>query len=880
MDAKNDAKNTDPKKNGKPANGDYTADSIKVLGGMEAVRKRPAMYIGSTGEMGLHNLVYEVVDNSVDEALAGHADKIEVTIHLDNSITVIDNGRGIPVDNMDIDGEKIPAAQVVMTTLHAGGKFDSNSYKVSGGLHGVGVSCVNALSEELDLEIWRDGFTWEQTYSKGEPTSKLKKAGASKKRGTRVHFIPDKTIFTATEYNFDTLSQRLRELAFLNKGLVITLTDERQTDSKTGEAKRAEFKYTGGIVEFIKHLNRGKSVLHDKPIYMEADKDNVHIEIGLQYNDAYSESVFSFANNINTVDGGTHLSGFRTSLTRTINSAGQQMGLFKDVKENLTGDDVREGLVAVISVKLPQPQFEGQTKGKLNSDIAGIVQAVVNERLGGFFEQNTAVAKKIINKAIDAARAREAARKARDLTRRKGALDGGGLPGKLADCSERDPNRCELFLVEGESAGGTAKQGRDRRFQAILPLKGKILNVEKARYDKMLAHEEIRCLITALGTGISKEDFDPTKVRYGKIILMTDADVDGSHIRTLLLTFFFRHMQELIKRSNIYIAQPPLFGIKKGKSHQYIKNEHDFVKVMVKRASEGLTVRYGEGAAKIEGPALTKFITVLNEYLEFLGKLNKRIREEQIAALLPKLDLAKRVDFEGDKNTPPKKIEKLEKELKKLQKDLKLKSVETRFDEEHNLWAVVFVNAQGAEHLINWELAASPECRQLIAKFKQIEQYLEPPFVVESIVRPAKAAAKAGEKSEEENEGEEENLSAAESEEAEKAQKKSGTPAPKGRASSKAPEIVEKHTARDLFDYVLNEGRKEYTVQRYKGLGEMTAEQLWETTMDPERRTLLQVRLEDIAECETIFTTLMGEDVEARRKFIEDNALDVKNLDI
>jgi DNA gyrase subunit B len=508
------------------------------------------------------------------------------------------------------------------------------------------------------------------------------------------------------------------------------------------------------------------------------------------------------------------------------------------------------------------------------------VQAVVNERLGGFFEQNTAVAKKIINKAIDAARAREAARKARDLTRRKGALDGGGLPGKLADCSERDPNRCELFLVEGESAGGTAKQGRDRRFQAILPLKGKILNVEKARYDKMLAHEEIRCLITALGTGISKEDFDPTKVRYGKIILMTDADVDGSHIRTLLLTFFFRHMQELIKRSNIYIAQPPLFGIKKGKSHQYIKNEHDFVKVMVKRASEGLTVRYGEGAAKIEGPALTKFITVLNEYLEFLGKLNKRIREEQIAALLPKLDLAKRVDFEGDKNTPPKKIEKLEKELKKLQKDLKLKSVETRFDEEHNLWAVVFVNAQGAEHLINWELAASPECRQLIAKFKQIEQYLEPPFVVESIVRPAKAAAKAGEKSEEENEGEEENLSAAESEEAEKAQKKSGTPAPKGRASSKAPEIVEKHTARDLFDYVLNEGRKEYTVQRYKGLGEMTAEQLWETTMDPERRTLLQVRLEDIAECETIFTTLMGEDVEARRKFIEDNALDVKNLDI
>jgi DNA gyrase subunit B len=888
-----DAKNNDAKnKNGKTTNGDYNADSIKVLGGMEAVRKRPAMYIGSTGELGLHHLVYEVVDNSVDEALAGYADKIEVTIHLDNSITVVDNGRGIPVDNMDIDGEKVSAAQVVMTTLHAGGKFDSNSYKVSGGLHGVGVSCVNALSEELDLEIWRDGFTWEQTYSQGEPTSKLRKTGAAKiKTGTKVHFVPDRSIFTTTiEYNFDTLSQRLRELAFLNKGLLITLTDERQTDSKTGEAKRAEFKYNGGITEFIKHLNRGKQTLHDKPIYMEADKDQVHIEIGLQYNDAYSESVFSFANNINTVDGGTHLSGFRTSLTRTINYAGQQMGLFKDVKENLTGDDVREGLVAVISVKLPQPQFEGQTKGKLNSDIAGVVQAVVNEKLGAFFEQNTAVARKIINKAIDAARAREAARKARDLTRRKGALDGGGLPGKLADCSERDPNRCELFLVEGESAGGTAKQGRDRRFQAILPLKGKILNVEKARYDKMLAHEEIRAMITALGTGISKEDFDPTKVRYGKIILMTDADVDGSHIRTLLLTFFFRHMQELIKRNNVYIAQPPLFGIKKGKSHQYIKDEREFVKVMVKRASEGLIIRYGEGAARLEGAALTKFITVLNEYLGFLDKLNKRIREEQITALLPKLDLAKRADFEGDKNTPPKKIEKLEKELKRLQKDLKMKSVETRFDEEHNLWELRFVNAQGAEHIVNWELASTSECRQVIAKFKQIGQYLDPPFVVESVVKPAKTASSAAgkeDKNEDEGEGEnnndneEENLSAGESEnekeEAERAEKKTGKP-PARRA--KEPEIVEKNTARELFDYVLNEGRKEYIVQRYKGLGEMTAEQLWETTMDPERRTLLQVRLEDIAECETIFTTLMGEDVEARRKFIEDNALDVKNLDI
>ncbi|HTJ87720.1 MAG TPA: DNA topoisomerase (ATP-hydrolyzing) subunit B [Terriglobales bacterium] len=871
LDDKPDSKAKDGKAAG--GNGDYTADSIKVLGGMEAVRKRPAMYIGSTGELGLHHLVYEVVDNSVDEALAGHADKIDVTIHIDNSITVVDNGRGIPVDPMDIDGEKIPAAQVVMTTLHAGGKFDSSTYKVSGGLHGVGVSCVNALSEELDLEIWRDGFTWEQTYSKGEPTSKLKKTGAVKaKRGTKVHFLPDRSIFTETQYNYDTLAQRLRELAFLNKGLLITLTDERATDSKTGEAKSAELKYNGGIAEFIKHLNRGKSVLHDKPIYMEAERDGVAMEIGLQYNDGYSESVFSFANNINTVDGGSHLSGFRTSLTRTINYAGQQMGLFKDVKENLTGDDVREGLVAVISVKLPQPQFEGQTKGKLNSDIAGTVQAFVNERLGAFLEQNPTVGRKIINKAVDAARAREAARKARDLTRRKGALDGGGLPGKLADCSERQPDRCELFLVEGESAGGTAKQGRDRRFQAILPLKGKILNVEKARYDKMLAHEEIRAMITALGTGISKEDFDATKVRYGKVILMTDADVDGSHIRTLLLTFFFRHMQELIKRGNVFIAQPPLFSIKKGKSLQYIKDEREFDKVMVKRAAEGMTVRYGEGAAKLEGAVLAKFINVLNEYLGFYDKVNKRLRTERVTALLPKLDLSKRADFEGDKKTQPKKIEKLEKELKKLQKELQFKEVEARFDEEHNLWEVRYVNHQGAEHLINWELASTPEYRQMLSKFKQIEPYMEPPFVVETVAKGAAGGNGAGAADGDGAASEDSANVPAE----EAAPKKSAKPAGK----KAAIEEVEKATARELFDYVKAEGSKGYDIKRYKGLGEMTAPQLWETTMDPERRTLLSVRLEDIAECETIFTTLMGEDVEARRKFIEENALDVKNLDI
>ena len=550
----------------------YDSTSIKVLEGLEAVRLRPAMYIGSTGEAGLHHLVYEVVDNSVDEALAGYASEVNVTIHEDDSVTVVDNGRGIPVDMHEEEG--VSAAQVVMTKLHAGGKFDSNSYKVSGGLHGVGVSCVNALSELLKLEIWRPAkgetasSTWEQEYARGIPKGDLTRTGkAGRKTGTKVTFKPDSSIMDATKFNFDTLATRLRELAFLNKGLKITLTDEREEPARV-----SEFQFVGGIAEFIKHLNKGKNVLHDKPIYFEGERDLPNgvltMEVALQYNDSYSETVFSFANNINTVDGGSHLSGFRSALTRTINAAGQAAGLFKDVKENLTGDDVREGLTAVISVKLPQPQFEGQTKGKLNSDIQGYVVQLINEKLGEFFDKNPSVMKKIVSKAIDAARAREAARKARDLTRRKGALDSGGLPGKLSDCQERDPDRCELFLVEGESAGGTAKGGRDRRYQAILPLRGKILNVEKARYDKMLGHEEIRAMITAIGAGIGKDDFDPAKIRYGKIIIMTDADVDGSHIRTLLLTFFFRHMTELIKRGNIFVAQPPLYRIKKGKSEK------------------------------------------------------------------------------------------------------------------------------------------------------------------------------------------------------------------------------------------------------------------------------------------------------------------------
>lgn len=860
---------------GKPS---YTSANIKILEGLEAVRLRPAMYIGSTSEQGLHHLVYEVVDNSVDEALAGHATRIDVIIHVDNSITVIDDGRGIPVDMKDLgNGEQMPAVQVVLTKLHAGGKFDASSYKVSGGLHGVGVSCVNALSEEFDVEIWRDGATWQQDYSKGDPISELRRVGVSHKRGTKVHFLPDKSIFSVHEYNFDTLAGRLRQLAFLNKGIEITLTDERATDAKSGEAKRADFKYKGGIEEFIRHLNKGKVVLHEKPIYMEAERGQLVMEIALQYNDAYSETVFSFANNINTVDGGTHLSGFRTSLTRTINAAGQNMGLFKDVKESLSGDDVREGLVAVVSVKLPQPQFEGQTKGKLNSDISGQVQSFVNERLGVFFEQNPQVAKKIINKAIDAARAREAARKARDLTRRKGALDGGGLPGKLADCSERQPDRCELYLVEGESAGGTAKQGRDRRFQAILPLKGKILNVEKARYDKMLGHEEIRAMITALGTGIGKDDFSLDKLRYGKLILMTDADVDGSHIRTLLLTFFFRHMTQLIMRGHVYIAQPPLYKIKKGKFEQYIKDDRDFVKVMVKRAADGMVVHYGADKASLEGGELTKFMGQLNEYLGFFDKADKRFRNERVTTAVAELfaneakEPAKRSDFES-----PEKLQELAVRLNGMAKEFQFKAVDEPVrDEEHGTWSLEYTDAQGAHRRIDFTAANSPEMRQMLGKYSQIREYLKPPFLVEYAVKAkdSKAEIAAADEAEE----------AAETEVNEVIAAAPGTATEvKGakRQSKAGQDPVEKQSPRELFEYVIEQGKKEYQVQRYKGLGEMTAEQLWETTMDPERRTLLQVKLEDIAATEEIFTTLMGEDVEARRRFIEENALDVKNLDI
>jgi DNA gyrase subunit B len=791
----------------------YDAASIKVLGGLEAVRKRPAMYIGSTGEQGLHHLVWEVVDNSVDEALAGYCDEINVVVHEDNSVTVTDNGRGIPVDMHAT--EKRPAAEVVMTVLHAGGKFDSDTYKVSGGLHGVGVSVVNALSDKLELEIWRDGEVWEQSYEEGKPKTKLKVTGKTRKTGTKITFHPDPSIFEAHKYSYEILAQRLRELAFLNKGLKITLADERSD-------KSAEFRFSGGIAEFVKHLNKGKTVLHDSPVYMEGKKDTVEIEIALQYNDSYTENVFAFANTINTVDGGTHLSGFRSALTRTINNFASSAGMLKEQKDEvtITGDDVREGLVAVVSVKLPQPQFEGQTKGKLNSDIKGPVEQLINERLSEYFDKHTTVARRIVGKCIDAARAREAARKARELTRRKSAMDSSGLPGKLADCQERDPSRCELFIVEGESAGGSAKGGRDRKYQAILPLKGKILNVEKARYDKMLGHEEIRCIITALGCGIGKDDFDPSKLRYHKIILMTDADVDGSHIRTLLLTFFFRHMTELIKREHIYIAQPPLYRVKRGKSDRYIRDEDDFNHELMTRATEDHVVKPKEGAA-LQGAALTKFLLNVQEYTLAAAKMSRRLREPVLVELLATCDLEKKTDFEDKKA-----LEKLAKAIDKAKLDLDAK---ISYDEEHSLYDLVIPGTAShpGEKKINWAFASTPEYRRLRASAKLIAELDKPPFTV----------TRNGDK-------------------------------------------IVKEKVSDVLAYVLDDAKKDFTITRFKGLGEMNPEQLWETTMNAETRTLLKVRLDDATAAEEIFSTLMGENVESRRKFIEENALEVVNLDI
>ena len=799
---------------------EYGADQITVLEGRDAVRKRPAMYIGSTGDLGLHHLVYEVVDNSVDEALAGYCDTIEVAIHMDNSVTVIDNGRGIPTDMHK--QEKRSAAEVVMTILHAGGKFDSNSYKVSGGLHGVGVSCVNFLSDWLKLEIWRDGKTHEMEFQKGIPVAPLKETGTTSKRGTKITFKPDDDIFESPIYSFDRLSERLREKAFLNKGIRIFIKDEREEGDRSHE-----FFYKGGIAEFVKHLNKNKSPLHDQPLYFELIGDDLSIEVSMQYNDSYDEKIFSFANNINTVDGGTHLSGFRGAITRTINNYAESSGLTKNAKVTLSGDDVREGLVAVISVKIPQPQFEGQTKGKLNSPVKGPVESFLNEKLSEFFEQNPGVAKKIVGKAVDAARAREAARKAREIVR-KSAMSGSGLPGKLADCQEKDPALSEIYIVEGDSAGGSAKQGRDRKNQAVLPLKGKILNVEKARFDKMLGHGEIKALITALGTGIGKEDFDVNKLRYHKICLMTDADVDGSHIRTLLLTFFYRQMPALVENGFIYIAQPPLYKVKRGKKEEYIKDEKSMFRYLMRMGTNDVKVTTDDRT--LEGRELTKMLEQTTEFLNYSSRFARRLgNDEKLLSILLEAFAGKDGILEKHDVKLNKKLFTQDEILNEVVVKIRDAGYETDLipDIEHGLSEIEVVYPNGQKLIFDWNLASYVEFSRSVELMRSLEANLPGPFIV----------------------GE------------------NGT-------------SISVATREELLDKVTGLAKKDLSIQRYKGLGEMNPVQLWETTMDPEKRTLLQVRVEDAVETDDIFTVLMGDQVEPRRKFIEDNALDVKNLDV
>src|SRR5438067_1293363 len=833
---------------------DYGADKIKVLEGLEAVRKRPAMYIGSTGPAGLHHLVYEVVDNSIDEALAGFCDQVNVTIHIDGSVTVVDNGRGIPVDRHE-SGKS--AAEVVLTVLHAGGKFDNDSYKVSGGLHGVGISVVNALSETLELEIWRNGQVYSQSYERGRPTGELETTGTTKRRGTKVTFKHDAKIFKTLDFSFDTLAQRLRELAFLNGGIQITLDDER-------DGKSHKFHYEGGIVSFVTHLNKNKNAVNEKPIYMRGEKDGIDAEMALQWNDGYAETIYTFANNINTNEGGTHLSGFKSALTRTINTNATKNNLAKDLKESVSGEDIREGLTAVISVKIPHPQFEGQTKTKLgNTEVKGIVEAILNDKLGAYLEENPGVARRIVGKAIDAARAREAARKARDLVRRKGALDGSSLPGKLADCQERDPAASELYIVEGESAGGSAKQGRDRRFQAILPLKGKILNVEKARFDKMLGSDEIKTMIAALGCGIGAEDFDLDKLRYHRIIIMTDADVDGSHIRTLLLTFFYRQLPKIIENGYIYIAQPPLFRAKRGKSETYIKDERELDAFLIKRAAEARVVRIPSTGLEISGADLEKLLHRLIAHQKLLQVVERRGHPREIIEALVAVGADR--EYFADKD----KLEQIGSAL-----TTPTRTVTVQRDEEHNRY-LLHVEDRAAgyprQHRIGVDFVTAGEYRTLLANHRDI------PSLSGDIV--VSATAELPEETDEPTAGAD--GAAIGGAPLDEATKLAAEPKERVRRPSKlAQHDITLRSIDELVDFFIAAGKKGVAVNRYKGLGEMNPEQLWATTMDPEARTLLQVRAEDHTEADLMFTTLMGDQVEPRRKFIEDNALDVKNLDV
>lgn len=818
----------------KKNNTTYNEDNIKILEGLEAVRRRPAMYIGNVDVEGLHHLVYEIVDNSIDEAMAGACDDIRVTIHTDNSVSVVDNGRGIPVGIHKT--ENIPAVEVVMTKLHSGGKFDNDSYKVSGGLHGVGVSVVNALSTHLEVEIHTEGKIYHQSYAKGHKKSELKVTGKSRKTGTKIHFIPDLDILKTNNFNFETLSRRLRELAFLNKKVRIAIEDERSD-------QKQEYYYKGGIGSFVEYLNRRHSSLH-KPILIEGARNGVQIDVAIQYNDTFKETILSFANNINTTEGGSHLAGFKTALTRSINSYATNGNLPKNLKTRIVGDDVREGLSAIISVKLMAPQFEGQTKTKLgNSEVKGMVDSIVNERLNLFFEENPTVAKKIIAKAVDASRARDAAKRARDLARGKGSIAEATLPGKLAECQISDPARREIFIVEGDSAGGSAKQGRDRTFQAILPLKGKILNVEKARFDKILQSEEIKNLITALGAGVGSdeekngdEDKAIDKIRYHKIIIMTDADVDGSHIRTLLLTLFYRRLREVIEKGYLYIAQPPLLKIGRGKKEIYLKDESELNDHILKSACSKRSLKFGNNGKELKEHKFYNFVGDLAEYFSLLAKFNKKgIHTDLIEILLRKGVANKR--FLQDEQ----KMSDLRNSLIEAGYDVG----ELSWSEErsvHEMMVAVVEKEQDVSAFISATLASSQpvmigrglifsqDYQKCLVLAQNIFKYDTPPFYV--VVK------------------------------------------------DKEEEPISFKDKKSLLAFLLEDGKKGMVVQRYKGLGEMNPGQLWSTTMDPERRMLLQVKIEDAVESDEIFTVLMGDEVEPRRDFIETNALEVTMLDI